>query len=140
MTTIAYRDGVLAADSQMNVGAIRHGVSEKIGRKGRLLYGGAGDVAWCWEFRSWVQQGAEGEPPACAPDATSSFVILPDDRIVVFHANGVQLCSGLPFFADGSGWELALGAMSAGASAEQAVRIATRWDTRSGGDIRVVRR
>lgn len=43
-----------------------------------------------------------------------------------------------PFFAVGSGAEIAIGAMAMGASAEQAVKIAAMYDTQTGGKVTVL--
>jgi len=44
-----------------------------------------------------------------------------------------------PFYALGSGYQVAMGAMEFGATAEEAVRAAIKWDTGSGGDVTVLR-
>lgn len=45
MTTIAYRDGVLASDSQATINAVASGTATKIARRGRVLLAGTGDAS-----------------------------------------------------------------------------------------------
>lgn len=60
--------------------------------------------------------------------------------LIVFHSMGIEVRPGLPFWADGSGCDYALGAMQMGATAEQAVAVAMIWDQCTGGQINVIRR
>lgn len=140
MTTIAYRAGVIAADTLTTAGRDRVGYTRKIGGSNGLLWGASGDAAWCKGWRDWLSKGAQGDPATPPDDNTGGLVVLPDDSIMVFHARGFEHRIGLPYWADGSGADFALGAMHAGASAEEAVRAAMAWDTTTGGDVTVLRR
>lgn len=139
MTTIAYRDGVLAADTLINCNGDRIGYTPKIGLAKGLLFGASGSTAWCWAFRSWVSAGATGVCPP-APDGAGGFIVMPNDDLIVFHIDGMERRAGLPFHADGSGADYALGAMQMGADPAQAVAVAAAWDAKTGGDITVLRR
>lgn len=139
MTTIAYRDGVLAADTLINSNGDRIGYTPKIGRAGGLLFGASGSTAWCWAFRSWVRGGAKGAHPQ-VPEHTGGFIVMPNDDLIVFHNEGLERRTGLPFHADGSGADYALGAMQMGATAKEAVLAAVVWDGKSGGEITGLRR
>lgn len=139
MTTIAYRDGSLAADTLINSNGDRIGYTQKIGRAKGLLYGASGSTAWCWNFRSWVAEGARGAFPR-PPENAGGFIVLPNNDLIVFHVEGMERRTGLPFHADGSGADYALGAMQVGATAEQAVAAAMAWDAKTGGEITVIRR
>jgi hypothetical protein len=68
------------------------------------------------------------------------FIYLPDGRQVTFWESETVEVLMAPFFANGSGNLLALGAMEAGATAEEAVRAAMVWDNSTGGAITVLRR
>ena len=139
MTTIAYRDGVLAADGQRTATDVQiESRAIKIGRIGRLLFGAAGSAAWAWRYRTWVRCGALGEPPRCLT-GSCGFLIGPDDALCLLTEDGWER-SVAAFYAEGSGWQFALGAMAAGASAEEAVRAAARFDVHTGGEIIVLRR
>lgn len=78
-------------------------------------------------------------PPAPNLD-TGGSVFMPNGDVICFHQNGIERRAGLPFWADGSGADYALGAMQHGASAEEAIRAAMAWDTRTGGNITVLTR
>lgn len=141
MTTLAYRDGVLASESLVSSGSQRAGFMQKSRRIGDLLYASCGSAGLTDRLESWLRSGAKGPPPSLKEgDATGSvFVFMPDDMIVWFHADG-QSAMRAPFWASGSGGPYALGAMSMGATAEQAVRAAIEHDTASGGEVTVIRR
>ena len=141
MTTIAYRDGVLATDSLVSSGNERAGYTPKAGRKGRLLFAGSGSSGLIRRFAAWLMAGAQGDPPALKEGEHTAgvYVFLPDDRVVWFYECGHE-CLSTPFWAAGSGGHFAKGAMAMGAIAEEAVRIAIQHDTGSGGDICILRR
>lgn len=140
MTTIAYRDGVLAADGLCTCnGGVLSTRMRKIGAKGAILWSSSGDTSWAKTFRDWVSDGLKGEYPKPPDDRTGGIIYLPNGDIVVFHQLGVEHRPGLPFWADGSGADYALGAMQAGATAEEAVRAAMVWDTGTGGEIFVLK-
>lgn len=139
MTTLAYRDGVLAADSLATAGGIRDSEVLKVRKIGRLLTAGCGSGALCEKFVGWVQRGMPGNSPWEGSGADgNSLLVAPDRSLVVFGVNGPWRVDR-PFYALGSGGDIALGAMAAGASAEEAVEIAIRFDVYSGGPIRSIR-
>jgi 20S proteasome alpha/beta subunit len=137
MTTIAYRDGVLAADTQMTAGGwIRPGRAKKLMRlEDGTLLGICGTYATALKAMS---QAAAGEDVKTVEDDTV-VRIAPDGSIDIFQAGASYALEGAEFYAWGSGHSVALGAMHAGASAEEAVRIATLVDNETGGDVVSVR-
>lgn len=139
MTTIAYKAGVLAADSLTTVNGMRDSFAQKIWQVGPLLIGGAGSSALCIQFYEWVKEGMEGQCPIRC-DGANGFIVTPDDTIVTWGENGPWTSRGVEFCAFGSGERFALGAMAAGASAEEAVAAAIRFDVYSGGPIRTLAR
>lgn len=139
MTTIAYKAGVLAADSLCTSNGFREGDALKIRKIGRLLVAGCGASARCERFFDWVAAGMNGESPWTGHDSGNSLIVLPDDTLVMFGENGPWPLQA-DFYALGSGELIALGAMAAGASAAEAVAHAIRFDTRSGGPIRTISR
>lgn len=141
MTTIAYRDGVLAADTLITAGGERAGYGVKIRRLGPLLYGSAGSCCLGDRHEAWLRAGAKGEAPPLkdGDESASVYVFMPDDQVLWFHSTGMTPLRA-PFWAAGSGESFARGAMEMGASAEQAVAVACKWDTGSGGPITVLRR
>lgn len=142
MTTIAYRDGVLAADSLITENGSRWGAATKIVREGRILAGASGSTALCQRFLAWVSGGRSGECPAMKDgDEKATGVVFPGGRIVVeYDTNARPIRLSAPFYASGSGREFAVGAMATGADAESAVRIAAKYDLFTNGRIHVLRR
>lgn len=142
MTTFAYRDGVLAADSAActNTG-LRSGSVRKLFRGPRntmvATAGGAGD---CVAFERWFTGGQDGAWEAKDKDAGfAALVVDGDGDVLCYGADGNAYRVDAPFFARGSGGELAMGAMAMGASAEEAIEIACRYDVWSGGPVQVER-
>lgn len=140
MTTIAYRDGVLAADTLTSSNGVLCAKAFKIGGRNGILWSATGDAAWGKRFRDWCATGAVGDHPAPPDKGTGGTIYLPGNDLLVFHEGGIEFRPGLPFWADGSGCDYALGAMQMGATAEQAVAAAMVWDQHTGGEIRTVRR
>jgi 20S proteasome alpha/beta subunit len=138
MTTIAYRKGVLAADTQMIQGTSIIGYITKIVRRDDgALCGAAGDLAWAQAFHRWFLAGEEGDPPAFDDDGCKGLVIRRRKPIEVFESCGAFEFKP-PYVSIGSGKEFALGAMHAGASAIEAVKAAMAFDPSTGGDLMVL--
>lgn len=138
MTTIAYRDGVLAADKRTTSGGTFSGTMRKIHRRKSdgALCGGCGHVPLIQGWQEWFCAGERGKPPSLGDKDESA-------QIIVVRANGqVEFFTHLgrervhdTFFAIGSGADLAFGAMEFGASARQAVAVAQRRDIHSGNGV-----
>lgn len=139
MTTIAYRDGVLASDTLITSGANVSGHYQKGRVRGRLLYASAGSCGLGDRFEAWIRDGCAGEHPKLKEGESSAqcVVFLPDGLMAWFHEDGMTPVRA-PFHAIGSGSAYAIGAMAAGASAPDAVRIAMQHDTGTGGSVTVL--
>jgi hypothetical protein len=146
MTVIAYRDGLLAADSRVcnNEGVITGSVVKLARREdGAIagLCGHAGDVAM---FRAWFLAGNPrpwSHPTWEAKDKGQGFaalVIELDGTVQIVDEHGVAYPLEAEFYARGAGAELALGAMEMGARADQAVEVACRRSVWCGGEIRTL--
>lgn len=138
MTTIAYRDGIIAADSRISYSTIHNGNRSKIARCGSYIVAIAG-ASW---LRPAIEQwAAEGAWPDTVPevllDNDDQFDALFIDRDGVAHLfeNGHLIPVHSEYTAIGSGMMLALGAMAHGASAAQAVIAAGLHDKNTGGPI-----
>lgn len=141
MTTIAFANGVLAADTQSTSGDLRGGYDVKIAKHGSVLAASAGVTALCQRFMDWFRAGMKGEPPAMKMDEFTAWGTLfyADDCIASLNEAGWERFSA-PLWTNGTGGEIALGAMAAGKTPEEAVRIASRFDKSTGGEITVLRR
>jgi hypothetical protein len=134
MTTVAYRAGVLAADTR---GTINGWITPAADRKvfkladGRLL-GFTGSFERAYPFKEWLEGGGKGDKPD-----------LSDSRAIVIQKRGPRLIyegagwyeEESPFGAWGSGMPAALAALHMGASAIEAVKIAMLVDNNSGGRV-----
>lgn len=143
MTTIAYKDGVLAADTRSSIGDSLLGDLVKIVRRpdGHLA-GAAGSAAYLSAFHRWFLAGENGDPPHAgeAKDWLDRGIIIifrPNGDVEVFEPEGSHLTHA-PYFAIGSGRPEALGAMFAGGDAVTAVRAAIEHDAHTAGDIVVL--
>lgn len=133
MTTIAVRDGIMAGDSLGTVSGWKQpGRERKLFRLDNgCIAGLSGDVAQGHVLLAWVKSDRSEEQPK--GDARISL-LHPNKRIEVFEDGGSYF-ENAPFMAWGSGMPAALGALHAGASAKEAVRIASLVDTLTGGKI-----
>lgn len=140
MSTIAYRDGVMAADTAICVGGSLCGGFVKVatGPNGDLA-GAAGDATYAHAFLRWFEAGEAGEPPpARETDRNIDRAIIvrkeKPNTVLVYEPGGVYMAKA-SMFAIGSGRSEALGAMLAGANAVRAIHIAIALDPHTGGDV-----
>lgn len=138
MTTIAYRDGVLASDTRAYAGQ-----SQPIGNKQkiyRIKDGSAFGVSTpqpglSEAIRDWFAECKHPDhEPALNGDAGFDMLEITKDGHVYFYHNSFRPTGPLSadYFAIGSGAEYALGAMAAGASAADAVAAAGFHDVWTG--------
>lgn len=141
MTTIAYRDGVLAADSQATAGGKFEGSVVKIAKRGQCLAAVCGLAPQARAFLDWFRAGMTGDCPYLGDkdDCAWGFIYTPTNRVLWFKPGGPEDFHS-PIHSTGSGAEIALGAMHAGATPQEAVAIAAKIDIHTGGQIRVLSR
>lgn len=141
MTTIAYRNGVMAADRLVsNGGGGRAGHQTKIARGPKGTIGGmAGRMEEGFLFARWVENDCEGDPPPLS-DSADGIVLLPNGLLCYVGEKGCLCPVEAEFAAVGSGEAYAIGAMAHGASAAEAIEIAIQFDTGSGGGVDVLKR
>lgn len=134
MTTIAadVKAGVMAADSDWTDGDAR-GVIRKVFRIRGALIGFAGTLRDIESVKAWFRDGFGG----AVPDTDVTALILRPTGISVWTALDGEHSEGSSQFAIGTGAMCARGAMLAGATCAQAVRIAIRIDATSSGRVRV---
>lgn len=139
MTVIAYRGGVLAADSMVcdpSVGR-RTGVTQKIGRHGPFRWAWSGDHGNARRTLDWIIGGQRGRQPRFK---SGSVIIIPDEGEMTIYGQGTSwpVPDG-PFHAWGSGSSYALGALAVGANPVEAVEAACLlMPGECGGPIRTV--
>jgi 20S proteasome alpha/beta subunit len=133
MTTIAYRDGVMAADTRAFAGYnAALGQKAKIRREpdGTLIGCSSNQVGLGEAVLDWFGRGAKSDDVPKAGEVKFSFLAVKPDGSALYAFDGFNLSGPInaEFFAIGSGDAVAQGAMHAGASAEMAVEIACKVD------------
>ncbi len=139
MTTICWRDDVIASDSQFSDGNIAS-KGKKLFRLGKLAIGFAGDVSDGYQLVEFLKsKDEEEEPPKLSDDFEAIAMNMKTGKCVYFDKQLIQVPIADKFTAIGTGSELAIGAMEYGASAVEAVKIAILRDINSGGRVAVIR-
>lgn len=140
MTTIVYRDGVLAADRRAYSGDRKPvGTKTKIHRAddGTLWGVSTNCVGGDAMLKRWVDAGCPApSSDDLKPESFELLLVRPNGE--VFLANGNLDLTGpltADYYAAGSGDQYAMGALAMGASAVDAVRIASGLDIWSGGGV-----
>lgn len=153
MTTIAVKDGIMVGDGRCSLGStVIKDDMVKVFWINNHLMGGAGRARSISTFAQWLQKHTDytivnqevGDlvdliPPVLQDDEEFTALVLTPDRQVLMYDGNVALNLGQDVTASiGSGSVFAIAAMDAGASAEDAVKIAMKRDVYSGGEITVV--
>ena len=136
MTCIAYRDGIIAADSMAVIdNYVKLSDDIKVAKRKGHLFGMSGnDCPKMEEFTKWFFSENKEKHPM----KTFKFeiiVITPAGIIQQWDQRGRYETLNLPFYSVGSGKEYAIGAMEVGATAEQAVLAAIKWCPTVGGKV-----
>lgn len=147
MTTIAYKEGIMASDTMGNCdGDVFYG-EVKLAVTDRYLLGFSGQVGSAADMYLWITENERaGRPPS---DFYRSRKELPDyvgnSHVLIYDKVNAELWSTdsdgntvkvrKPFYAIGSGSRIALGAMYAGATAKRAVNASIELDLYTGGDV-----
>ena len=137
MTTIAYNNGVLAADGLVS-GPPGVRWTMKLFRRDGAVYGGCGVRSQIQTLADWYFGDRKEQPkyfPVGDDGPSASILVMHDDGRV--YQCGFDACPiEVPDYAAiGSGSEYAVGAMYMGASALRAVEAAICHDSDSGGGI-----
>ena len=133
MTTIAYRDGIMASDSGMyGYGTLDASMQKIFYLFDGRVFAGCGDAALVLQVRDWLNGGEKPDPK----DRDAGGIIAdPAGNVWLLDKNLVEMPVTGPFFADGSGNALAMGAMAAGADAVKAIEIAKIYDSHTAGAV-----
>jgi len=146
MTTIAVKDGIMAADSQDTRLVTVPVMCQKLYRFSDpdSIVGVTGDEYSIEQFLRWWVEGDWGTPPNWdtfdfsledeAPDF-ECLVLFPDGELCTISEHCVLSTITTPFFALGTGSSIAIGAMAAGKTAAEAIAIAIDHDIFTGGAV-----
>ena len=135
MTVIAYRDGVLAADTLITAYHCRVGHTVKISRVNGWLLGASGSLGSLHALEDWALE-PDVTAPIKWPDKADStgLLISPDGDLFYSSDEAPGLSRNVtPFTAIGSGGEIALTAMALGKSAVDAVKLGMHINIGCGG-------
>lgn len=137
MTTVAFDGKTMAADTAMVVDGKKYRYSGKIKRLSNgCLAGFAGTISTGQVLMEWLV-AADPKKKLEFTDEEDAEVILvtPTGDIMFCDRNGGMIWSDDKRVAIGTGGDIAFGALLAGATAEQAVKIAIERDPNSGFDV-----
>lgn len=142
MTTIAYKDGVLAADTRVTIGdVIDPSEHKKVFRlKNGALVGLGGDTGAAMSFLKQLKADPDDFDNIAVDRGKelNAIYVKPNGKVFERDNNGwAPITSG--YAATGSGYVPALVAMRMGASAKEAVKIAMEFDKNTGGKVRSVK-
>lgn len=137
MTTIAYDGRYLAADT---LGVRSGNRSELPGCKIEVRDGYSFATGGYWgHYRSQlIAWHVAGHDPRSCPGAGvegAVLVLSPQRELFVFTHEAPFPDPEVAPFALGTGGDIALGAMGAGLTAMEAVKLAMRWDLKTGGEV-----
>lgn len=143
MTTIvATKDGMWADGRACSGSEIATNNAKKLFENEDYIYGGAGDFASITEAMAYIT-AAEDDEEYDEPEKEIDFTLIrlekQTGKICICNKQLVWLEVRSPY-AIGSGSSYALGALSAGADAKTALKIAMSHDAATGGKIRHIKR
>jgi len=138
MTTIVWDGKKIASDSRScSGGLIDPGVCRKLFSNKNTTSGIAGDYAQALSVMRWMSEGRD-------PDSEPDFLEPEYEVLMIRNGTGYFFSGELHGyevsapFALGTGREVALGAIAAGASARKAVEAACRLDPNSAPPVMVM--
>lgn len=127
MTVVAYRDGILAADSMMTDDCGITSVQKIWRLPNGSLFGGAGSAGYVAAVRDWLFSGASlKHKPDCSKFESAyagCIVVGKDGSCSALDSYLSSIVVTAPYYAVGSGAPHALTLMAIGYSAEDAVRV-----------------
>lgn len=142
MTTVAYRAGVLAADSQATSSYKQK--CQKIHKVGDSYFAFCGALSTAYLFIEWLKLDQRDwlidgkDPPKGLGDDDFEAIELSEEGAFVWDCRLTRRPVLDAFYAIGSGSDFAMGAMAMGADAKEAVRVAAKFDPYTGGAIKKV--
>ena len=146
MTTIVYKDGVMASDSQVTLGQYKHLSSKKIVKINGCLVAAAGPVNVCQEYMHWFKANVPRQNFSRLPKFMSSesgnfeLLVVTRKGEMWFQAgnNAPERIYG-DYYVIGSGKAYAVTALHLGLDVKAAVRTAMRFDTGTGGQVHTIK-
>lgn len=139
MTTIAFDGKRLAVDSRTCTGSdtIVNERTKKLFKVGKCWIAMSGNSQNCAIALQWFRDGMPKEKPELQ-DNFSAYV-WDGQKLVRYECALTPMPQNVKIAAGGSGIDVALGALAAGADAVQAVKIAARFDPFTNSRVQVSR-
>ena len=138
MTIIAWDGKSLAADRHMTSDGLRSECT-KIYKNKDMVLAICGTLACGFELLEWYKKGKKKKdwPSFQATDDWTTLVVAHKKKVFYLEGqpNPIEVLE--PFYAWGSGRDYALGAMEMGATAKQAVEIASKFNIHCGYGVDV---
>jgi hypothetical protein len=141
MTAIAYRSGILAADTVSFCEGLKYGTSPKIRqRDDGAMAGAAGRHDLCEFFLDAFMADTldNFHPTVSDDDGFVGMIVDADGTVWEFTDLGKYRAPKTPFHAIGSAHVFLIGAMAAGASSQEAVRLAIIYCADVGGKVQTL--
>jgi len=148
MTIIAYRDGIIASDSQETHSDGRKAPCKKIYKsRDGVIIGTAGDSYTGLMLVDWFERGArlDDAPDLSHVSTDEDFeCLIVESRENIYTMNrffqryDIELMNN-EFYAIGCGSGYAMVAMEMGATAKEAVKVTCKYDAYCGGNIQVMK-
>lgn len=119
----------MAGDTAITDRDMAAGNVVKVFQRGSMMIGLSGCFSDTSAFRDWFVKGSRGQPPLFRDDDSEVLLAHRDGTIEWYGGDRRRyVMENTLFTAIGSGMKIAMGAMEAGASAEEALRIACKLD------------
>jgi len=106
----------------------------KIRRVGRSIIGAAGDWSDVLKFWDMIERKKKKDTGLTESSELEAIELHPGG-IFLYNSSGLKYAVKDEYFAIGSGGPYAMGALAMGATPEEAVAIATRFDPSTGGEV-----
>jgi 20S proteasome alpha/beta subunit len=141
MTTIAYKDGILAADTQVTYqGNKNFARTKKIFELEHCIFGGAGTIAAIQEFKKFLE-GKDFNKEIFSKEVHRSDFIVIDKKtrqVTTYCEDLIAEPVDAEYFAIGSGCHYAYGALATGVSVIEAIKIASKFDFNTNNHISTI--
>lgn len=148
MTTLAYRDGILASDSLTTRGNTSVKGIAKLFKSDSVLVGICGSLHDIPKFSKWILETSDKcdsvadfylhGSPLDGNDDTEALIADHYGNCWFMHPSGNVFQYDKEYAAAGSGDYFALGALHMGATAEEAVAASIELDLYTGGNIKSI--
>lgn len=141
MTTIAFKDGLLATDSRLTAGNEILGTIKKIQIVGDDVIAGSGANAAIETFIKFYQDLPYDKEILKDKNNTCEILVFKKatKQVIGYDEDFIPYEYEAPFYAIGSGRGFAIGAMAAGALPTEAVVIASEYDKSTDNKIQTLK-